>query len=44
MLLGWATGVEEVEKTMQVAGISSHPKAIELRKLKFSELSEGQSL
>lgn len=43
-IVGWATGVEEVENIMQIAGILSHPKATELRKLKFPELSEGQSI
>lgn len=40
-IVRWAAGIEEVEDTMQIADKLSHPKATELRKLKFPEVSEG---
>lgn len=42
-IVGWAAGIEEVEDTVQTDKLS-HPKAAELRKLKFPEVSEGQSI
>lgn len=43
-IVGWAAGIEEVEDAVQIADKLSHPKATELRKLKFPEVSEGQSM
>lgn len=41
--VGWTTGVEGVEETVQIADVLSHLKEIEMGMLKFPELSEGQT-